>query len=164
MGREPAEYPLVYAAARSAFPGRKVYVPFWLLEGEASWVCEDSRKARAYASARRLGALAIPAFWSPLAVYHDNLTLRYAMDPESLTFEDRDDPVLDGVRSPEILPELARLTWLAYLDRIADVTGLELQFRASSLKYAAVPFFEDGEKMLDGILGVSFPSSMFAAG
>lgn len=161
MGSAPADYPLVYAAPRSEIQGRRFYVPFWLVEGDAVWRCDDPVKDRAYARARRLGALAIPAFWSPLASYHDNLTLRYAMEAEPLRFEERKDPVLDGVRSPEILPELARLTWLGYLDRFADVTGVEVEFRTGAVHYAALPFFDTGEKALDGILGIAFPSAMF---
>jgi hypothetical protein len=161
MGPDPKDYPLLYAEAKAEFPGRRVYVPFWLLDGEASWESLDPRKARVFANARRLGALAFPAFWSPRAAYHDNLTLRYALEPEPFRFEPCDAPVLDGVRAPEVLPELARLTWLGYLDRLADVTGLELRFRPSGLRYVAVPFFEADDKLLDGILGIVFPLAMF---
>jgi hypothetical protein len=64
------------------------------------------------------------------------------------------------MRDPSILPEMAALTWLAYLDRRADVTGVSAVFHPESLLYVGVPFFRTGASLVDGLCGVRLPASL----
>jgi hypothetical protein len=96
--------------------------------------------------------------------YFDNLTLRYAqMDAGTFVFDDAaDSRLMDGIRDPLVIPEMARLTWLAYLDRYSDVTGVTADFEAQRPVYTAVPFFKDGDSFVDGLCGVRLPSGFFS--
>ncbi len=162
MGQPDRQVPLVYVRARVEAGGTRVYAPFWRLSGKASWSGARSQQDRVYSSLRPLGDLFFPAFWSPRAAYHEDITLRYALDEAGLETEERTDPILDGVRPAASLGELARVTWLSYLDRFADVTGVSLEFTPAGLQYAAVPFFIQGDRIVEGVQGTSFPGVLFA--
>ncbi len=155
-------YPLSFAAPLLRQAAPDLYAPFWKVDGTFSWTTSDKQKERVYANQRPLGALFVPAFWSPKAAYYDNLTLRYALQGGPQRLDGAAGPVLDGARPPEVLGELARLTWLAYLDRAADVTGVDGRFQVDALAYAAIPFYRDGSRFLDGILGVPVPEAYFS--
>lgn len=160
---DPAEvYPLRYVAAAAGLGRPDLFAPFWRVAGQFAWQTGDRQKQRVYERLAPLGPLLFPAFWSPKAAYYDDLTLRYARRPELLTLGSGKDPVLDGMRAPKALGELARLAWLAYLDRFADITGTEGTFEIKELIYAAVPFFRRGDHFEDGILGCSVPTSFFS--
>lgn len=161
MAEPGKSYRLVYVRPRVEFEGERVYAPFWRLEGRVRWTTDDARKERAYGSLKPLGPLFFPAFWSPRVAYHDDLTLRYALDERGLETEDRSDALLDGVRPASSLAELARYTWLSYLDRAADVTGVTVEFTPGALEYAAVPFFAQGDKLVEGVQAMVFPSALF---
>ena len=78
---------------------------------------------------------------------------------DALVFDDAaDSRLVDGIRDPSVIPEMARLTWLAYLDRFSDVTGVSADFEAQRPVYAAVPFFKDGDSFVDGLCGVRLPA------
>ena len=154
-------FPLQYVAVAAGSGRPDLFAPFWRVQGDFAWRTEDRQKQRIYGNLRPLGPLFFPAFWSPKAAYHDDLTLRYAMRPELLTLGPGQDPLLDGMRAPKALGELARLAWLAYLDRSADITGVEGTFVINELIYAAVPFFRKGDHFEDGVLGCSVPASFF---
>ncbi|MGC8722518.1 MAG: hypothetical protein ACP5VF_01415 [Acidobacteriota bacterium] len=159
MHRSPRPFPLLYAKpSAGAGSGETIYVPFWRLEGKASWRAPNEERRRAYDRLTPLGPLFFPAFWSPRAALYDNLTLRYALAPASIALEPGEAPVLEGVLDPADLPEMARLTWLAYLDRAGDVTGVECLFEPTGLAYVAVPFVRDGDHWVDGVLGINVPA------
>lgn len=155
-------YPLRYAAPVLYRAAPDLFAPFWRVEGDFSWSTRDTQKRRVYGNQRPLGALFFPAFWSPKVAYCDNLTLRYAQEGVQMRLEVGSAQVLDGLRDPQVLGELARLAWLAYMDRVADVTGVEGRFEVREITYAALPFYKDTGRYLDGILGVPVPEAYFA--
>lgn len=162
MGDPGAAYRVVHVRAGPAFSGPRVYAPFWRLAGRVTLLVDDEKKRRIYQNVKPLGPLLFPAFWSPKAAYFDNLTLRYAGAQDRIELEESGEPVLDGVRDPRVLPEMARLTWLAYLDRFADVSGLDVEFQVESVTYAGVPFFPAQGGFRDGILGIQLPTGYFS--
>lgn len=160
---DPAQvYPLRYVAAPAGLGQADLFAPFWRVAGDFAWQTADRQKQRVYENLQPLGPLLFPAFWSPKAAYYDDLTLRYARRPELLTLGPGQEPILDGMRSPKALGELARLAWLAYLDRVADITGTEGRFEVKELIYVGVPFFSRGDHFEDGVLGCSVPRSFFS--
>ena len=155
-------YPLVYVRPSPSFSGQPVYAPFWRLTGRVSLTVESDPKRSVYHRLKPLGPLYFPAFWSPQAAYHDNLTVRLALAQDRIELERRSDPLLDGIRDPSVLSAMARLTWLGYLDRFSDVTGVELDYQAESVTYCAMPYFRQGGFFFDGVLGVQVPPKLFA--
>ena len=163
LGADPAQvYPLRYVAAAEGAGPPDLFAPFWRVAGEFSWQTEDQRKRRAYQNLQLLGPLLFPAFWNPRAAYYDDLTLRYARRPELLVLRPGNELLLDGYRHPKALCELARLAWLAYFDRSADITGVEGRFEVKDLVYVGVPFFRREDHFEDGVLGCKVPSSFFS--
>jgi hypothetical protein len=132
------------------------------VEGEFSWQTDDRRKQRTYQNLHPLGPLFFPAFWSPRAAYYDDLTLLLARRPEQIALVSGNRPLLDGMRHPGRLGELARLAWLAYLDRSADVTGVEGRFEVKDLVYVGFPFFKRDGRFEDGVLGCKVPATYFS--
>lgn len=161
MAEPGRSYRLLYARAGPSFSGPRIYAPFWRITGHVTLTVDDERRRRAYQNVKPLGPLFFPAFWNPKAAYFDNLTLRYAAVQE-IDFEERQEAVLDGVRDPRTLPEMARLTWLGYLDRFADVSGQEIDYQVESVAYAALPFFRHREGFCDGVLGIQLPGGYFS--
>lgn len=160
MERPEVSYPVVFIQPVLAQGESLLYVPFWRVSGKASLNCPDHKKAERYKSVKALGPLMVPAYWSPRADYYEDFALRYAREPDKLIpGPEAGGTILDGVRAPATLPEIARLTWLAYLDRFADVTGVRLTFKVESTAYACVPFFREGRGYVEGIFGTSIPGS-----
>ena len=162
-GADPAQvYPLRYVAAAAGGGPPDLFAPFWRVAGEFSWQTEDKRKRRTYQNLQPLGALLFPAFWNPRASYYDDLTLRYARRSDLLALRLGNEPLLDGMRHPKALGELARLAWLAYFDKSADVTGVEGHFEIEELTYVGVPFFRREDQFEDGVLGCKVPFTYFS--
>jgi hypothetical protein len=162
--REPSrEYRLVFIEAKKQEgTSNLIYAPFWRVEGSGAVRTDDEKKLRVYQNARPLGPLYIPAFWTPKAANYENITMRYALAPDAIA-EDAGATgnVLAGVLNPMNLREIAVLCYLAYLDRLADVTGVEASFTVDEVAYAAVPFLKAGAGWKDGILGLQFPGPYF---
>lgn len=153
-------------ALRPRIPGvRRTYLPFWRVTGRLILREDDPSKLAAWRRLKPLGAFFFPAFLLLRMGYYDDLTLRYGL-LEASDFEKDEGwpvPAADGVRLPRGLEEQARLAWLAYLDRAADVTGLEARFEAEKVDYALVPFFLEEEGWRDGLLGIRFPKGLLVA-
>lgn len=162
--REPGKaYALKYLKPVIEGKGAVLYAPFWRCTGKLKLKAVDTRKLKPYAKVKPLGALYFPAFWNLRMSYFDNLTLRYSqLEAGAQVLEDRKDGALvDGIRDPGVIPDMARLTWLAYLDRYSDVTGVTAAFELRSLIYTAVPFYRKGESFVDGLCGVKLPAGFF---
>lgn len=165
MERPGEKYPVRYVQAHVKTASQRVYVPFWRVTGTFKASGANKKQSIGYGRIRSLGPLYFPAFWSPRLGYFDNLTLTYSKEEAKMAFEEgRDDAILDGIRDPAILAEMARLTWLGYLDRFSDVTGLEGRYEVKDILYAGVPFFPDGDHFLDGVSGVRIPKGFLPPG
>lgn len=163
MERPETLYP--YVVLRPSREGVELlWAPFWRVEGDVQWQGASGEKTRFFANAKPLKALYFPAFSTLKLGQHENLTQRYALWEDPFVEEPRRElNLLPGLLDPLALPEMARLTWLAYLDRIADVTGLELLFSANRVSYAAVPFLRKGLGWEDGQIGIPYPDSYFTS-
>ncbi len=166
MGEPHKGYHLFFIEALVKKPSSDlIYAPFWVVKGAVALKCDDEKKERIYQNARPLGPLYFPAFWTPKAANYENLTVRYALAPESLAVDkDASGEILAGVLDPGCLPGMAGLCYLAYLDRLADVTGVEASYHVEQVAYAAVPFLKAGKGWTDGVLGIAFPGSYFFGG
>ena len=161
-GADPARiYPFRYVAPSPDAGAPDLYAPFWRVEGDFFWRTDDPSKARVFHHLSPLGPLFFLALTSAKTAYCDDITIRYAREPGLLKLCPGTAPVLDGRRNPEVLGELSRLTWLAYLDRVADVTGLESRFEVKGLTYSAVPFCRTAGEFVDAVLGIRVPEVYF---
>lgn len=160
LGGAGGSFPLMYFHPVSGGTGKPKFLPFWKLE--ASWEirCEPV-KARAYSRFPARGTLVFPAFWRPSPTYSADLTWRLFGLAQLPPLGPGEEPLPGGVRSPEVIPEMARLSLLSYMDRLADVDGVDLRIAVGSLEYVGYPFWGDPEGWMDGILGVRFPSALF---
>jgi hypothetical protein len=161
LDRAFRSYDLEYLAPLIPANAERIYVPFWKVEGYYS-IAADSKRQRQYGHMKVLGPLFYPAFWMPRFQYFDDFTQRYALLDAPLEVEKRRDPVPGGVRNPEILPEMARLTVLAHLDRAVDVTGVDVSYEVLRISLAGVPFLRQADSWLDGICGIKVPLHLFS--
>lgn len=161
LDRNLRSYDLEYLVPRVPASPDRVYAPFWKVEGAYSFT-GTPRQQRRFAGVKPLGALYFPAFWMPRFRYFDDFTLRYALLEAPIPVEAGQDPVPGGVRDPDILGEMARLTVLGHLDRIEDVGGVKLDYAVRRVSLAAVPFFRQGDSWVDGICGIKVPLHLFA--
>lgn len=161
IGHAGGGYPLRYLVPAFESAGQRRFLPFWKFSG--SWdIRAQPAKKRLYARFPPRGDLFFPAFWRPALSYSADLTWRLFALPQRPSLRPGEDSVPGGVRSPEVIPEMARLSLLSYLDRIADVEGVELDVSESSLEYIGYPFWGDCGGWTDGLLGVRFPPTLFA--
>jgi len=160
LSRDLPTYDLSYVVPPSGSRKADRYVPFWRVEGEAT-ILADEKKARLYAGIKRLGDLYYPAFWLPRIQHFQDFTMRYALLDGPLETEPREDPVPGGIRSPEMLRAMARLTWLTHLDRVEDVSGVDVRYEVKRITLAAVPFFRESNAWLDGICLSKLPPNLF---
>jgi hypothetical protein len=154
-----SRYPLGVIEPAIRLVGHPRFLPFWKLD--AAWVLRAGEdQTRSYRHFPTGGSLLFPAFWRPRFSYHADLTWRFLMLGAPVPCGPPKDPFLGGIRSPEVIPEMARLALLSYLDRISDVGGVELDLTVRALHYVGVPFWRDLEGWTDGVFGLRFPPSL----
>lgn len=165
MKRPNEKYRLVYLKAKIKASGDKLYAPFWGVKGKFTISSLDKKQRLAYKNAAPLRDLFFPAFWSPRSSYFQNATWEYSTSGKKLEEEEEvgSEPIVSGIRDPRLLGEVGRLTWLAYLDRKSDITGVESSFVIESVVYVGLPFFRNSEGWIDGISGAGLPAGYLPA-
>jgi hypothetical protein len=145
--------------ARPARPGagRLCHLPVWGLRVRAAW--EWSREVRGGS-----------AGWTvPDWVYVTGFALSngfYFGDPGLLFTQKRVElspgdpaPLLGGTRSLEEAKIFVEPHLLSLLDRRVDVTGVELSCAIDQAVVWAIPYYDDGLTLTDGILGCKLPGA-----
>jgi hypothetical protein len=138
-------------------PGRLCHLPVWGLRVRAAW---------AWPGAARQGG----AGWAaPDWVYVTAFVLSngfYFGDPGLLFTQKRVElspgdpaPLLGGTRGLEEAKVFVEPHLLSLLDRRADVTGVEMSCAIDAAVLWAVPYYDDGLTLTDGILGCTLPGA-----
>lgn len=136
------------------------HLPFWRIR--AVWsVLAEPKRARLYAGLGNAGDLFFPAFWRPRMTYFDDVTWRYFRLQEPLPAERGEGRLRGGVRPPAVVREMGRLAVLSYMDRIADIEGVEVRFEVVSQDFVGIPFLRVGAGWTDAVCGLKFPPSLF---
>ncbi len=152
MDRFPESMRLIVLKPKIAPQAKIFHVPFFKIDGRFRFSAPDEHKVRAWSNMNPLRVIYYPAFPNLRNLYSEDLTFRYAMGLDGVETDDerKDISFVDGTRAPGNFDTIARLVWLAHLDRVADVTGAEAEFTVSGVDYCLVPFerAEDGLKEL----------------
>ena len=160
LGSELERYPLLFACPEGLLAQRGQNLPFWRIR--AAWtVAAEPKKARLYGGLGTSGDLFFPAFWRPRMTYFEDLTWRYLRLPKALPCERGDGPLRGGVRPPGVVREMGRLSVLSYMDRVADIDGVELRFEVLSQEFVGIPFLRTESGWTDAVCGLRFPPSLF---
>lgn len=140
--------------------GELIYFPFYRIEGTLSVNSDDSKKMNAYSKLKPLNAIFYPAFINLRSLYSEDLTLKYSL--ESQQFEEEDSlveaKIVDVIVNPENLEKVAILYYLSYLDRAADVTGVEANFSLKEYCIALIPFENRENEYRELIFGTTLKS------
>jgi hypothetical protein len=152
----PQNLPLLIYRPKVVPEGELFYVPFFRIEGAFKFAAEDQNKTRTYTNMKPLGVLYYPAFPNLRSLYSEDLTIRYALGLRDVELEEKKDKVIavDGTRNPVKLETIGKLVWLSYIDKVADVTGVESEFRLSEVSYCLIPFEKSAEGLRELMLGI----------
>lgn len=149
------------SVARAVQPpaGTILHLPLWAFRVDAVWQWQDPERA---AQARRIAAadwVYVTAFALHNAFYFGDPGLiftqrRVALEaaPAKLA------PILGCTRSLEEAKGYIEPHLLTIMDRRVDVTGLELACTIREAVLWGIPYFDEGEKLRDGILGLRIPA------
>ncbi|MCX7830571.1 MAG: hypothetical protein N2445_05885, partial [Acidobacteria bacterium] len=139
------------------FDGQLIYFPFYRIEGSFSYFSEDAFKVKAFSNLAPLGALYYPAFMNLRNLYSEDLTLKYALKGDEFIEDDypKECKIVDVLVSPKNLEKVAKLFYLSYLDKAADVTNVKVEFLLRSFIFALIPFEKKGDEYRELILGTT---------
>jgi hypothetical protein len=156
MDNFPESLPLLIYKPKVASDSEPFYVPFYKINGQFKFVTQDEKKTRAYINMNPLGILYYPAFPNLRSLYAEDLTIRYAHGLQDVELEEKKNKVrmVDGTRNPVKLETIGKLVWLAYIDKVADVTGVEAEFSLSEVSYCLIPFEKSADGLKELMLGI----------
>jgi hypothetical protein len=157
MDKYPSSLPLIIYKPKIDPIAGLFYVPFFRIKGKFSFDTRYPDKARIYSNMNPLQTIHYPAFLNLRNLYSDDLTLRYALGLKDAEFVKTGEKVrlVDGTRTPVKLENICRLVWLSYLDKVADVTGVEGEFEISEVSYSLVPFEKVDNGLRELMLGIT---------
>ncbi len=157
MDRFPESMRLFILKPKIAPQARIFHVPFFKIDGKFSFSAPDQHKVRAWSNMNPLRVIYYPAFPNLRNLYSEDLTFRYALSLDGVETDDIREGLsfVDGTRSPENFATIAKLVWLAHLDRVADVTGAEAEFEVSGVDYCLVPFERTEDGLQELMLGLT---------
>ncbi|NMB99811.1 MAG: hypothetical protein GYA35_05960 [Thermoanaerobaculaceae bacterium] len=155
MENYPESLPLKIYKKNFNCEGELIYFPFYKIEGDFSFFSEDSHKTNSYSNLKKLGALFYPAFINLRSLYSEDLTLKYALQPYSFVEDNypKEAVIIDVLVAPKNLEKIAKLFYLSYFDRAADVTNVEVDFTLKTVDFALIPFEKKGDEYRELILG-----------
>lgn len=157
MERFPESMRLFVLRPKIVPEGKTFYVPFYRIDGKFNCSSPDERKVRAWSNMTPLRVIYYPAFPNLRTLYSEDLTFRYALGLDDVEADDpkEDIPFVDGTRSPSNFETIAKLVWLGYFDRVADVTGAEAEFIVYGVDYCLVPFQRAEDGLRELMLGLT---------
>jgi hypothetical protein len=151
--------PRLVRAARPTVPsrGRLLYLPLWAFRVRASWARMDSTKPAATAW-RAPEQVYVTAFTLCNGFYFGDPGLIFTQKQLALAAAEAA-PLIGATRSLEEAKAFVEPHILSLLDRRTDVTGLELSCAIDDAVLWAVPYFDDGLTLVDGMLGLKLPGA-----
>ena len=133
-------------------------LPFWKFEVDYDLVGDFGSTFKRLSSIEKLQAVYVAAFFQRDIFYFGDLGLLYTQAGIAYETIDQREPLLGGSRSFEEASVYCRLFVLKTLDQKIDVTGVDVHLTIRSSQLLGVPFFDLGEKLIDGLLGVEVAS------
>lgn len=142
--------------------GEHLYLPVWGLR--VAYVCQwdDPEKEVRAKPLPMIGWVYVSGFAIHNAAYYGDPGLIFTERQVVLTPRDAREPaavVAGCARSQEEAKAFVEPHLLTIIDRRVDVTGLELSASVSEAILWGVPYFDDGETLQDGILGLKIPAA-----
>ena len=157
MTSYPSSLPLIIIKENFSATGTLFYAPFYKMVGEFSIKTDDKKKMDAYSRLKTLGPLYYGAFYNLKGLYSDDLTIKYALAEDKIGESDeiKNYKLIDAFITPVHLEKIGRLIYLSYLDKAADITGVDVQYKLNSIFYALIPFERNDNHLKELILGTS---------
>lgn len=158
MDNYPETIPFKVYKRNYELNGDLIYFPFYRIEGTFSITSLDNySKMDTYSNLKPLKTLFYPAFINLRSLYSEDLTLKYALDSEK--FKEEYSPIeakiADAIVNPNNLEKVAKLYYLSYLDKAADVTNVEGEFSMTDYSIALIPFEKKENEYRELILGLT---------
>ena len=147
-------------AAAPGCTGRQLYLPVWGFEVRTAVRWADSASAERVRGLPPLERVYVTGFSLAHAAYFGDPGLLFTQRGVRLEPEGgRGRWVAGCVRSWEDAQAYIEPHLLSILDRRADVTGATLEVKVVSGILWGVPFVDEGERVRDGILGLTYPAA-----
>lgn len=147
------------ATARPVTParGRLCHLPLWAFRVHAEWAWPDPTTAKTVAWPAPEWVY-VTAFSLVNGFYFGDPGLIFTQRRVALA-EGEPAPLVGGTRGLEDAKVFVEPHILSLLDRRADVTGLELGCVIDAALLWAIPYYDDGLTLTDGILGLTLPGA-----
>lgn len=150
--------------ARAALPSRgaTLYLPMWVFRVSSVSQWEDPDRAALPRHVPRIDWVYVTGFTLHNAFYFGDPGLIFTQKQVALEAEASTHPgglVLGCTRSLEEAKAYVQPHVLTIIDRRVDVTGLELSCSIDDAALWGIPFFDGGDMLWDGILGLKIPTA-----
>jgi len=137
--------------------GRLGHLPFWGFRVRAAWEWPEKTRMGA-AGWRAPDWVYVTAFALSNAFYFGDPGLIFTQKRIALTAGEAA-PLIGGTRSLEEAKIFVEPHLLSLLDRRVDVTGLTMSCAIDEAVLCAIPYYDDGLTLADGILGLKLPGA-----
>ena len=145
------------ARATARAPGRPTHLPVWAFRVRTSfaWTQPAGKDAAVWSAPEWVYVTAFALsngfyFGDPGLMLTQRRVVLEAGEPA---------PLIGGTRSLEEAQRFVEPHLLSLLDRRVDVTGVELSCAIDEAVLWAIPYYDDGLTLVDGILGLRLPGA-----
>ena len=146
-------------AARPVLPrtGTLLRLPMWAFHVYSLWQWQDPRRASQAQRFPAIGWVYVTAFTLHNAFYFGDPGLIFTQKHVTLDAADPA-PILGCARGLEEAKAFIEPHLLTIMDRRVDVTGVELATTIKEVVLWGIPYFDEGQSLYDGILGLEIPA------
>lgn len=138
-------------------PGTLLHLPMWAFRVDSLWQWQDPRRASQARHFPAINWVYVTAFTLHNAFYFGDPGL--ILTQKRVTLESADPaPILGCARGLEEAKAYIEPHLLTIMDRRLDVTGAELATTIGEVVLWGIPYFEEGQSLYDGILGLEIPA------
>jgi hypothetical protein len=133
-------------------------LPFWKFEVQYNLVGEFDSKFKKLDALEKIRHVYVTAFFQRDIYYFGDMGLIYTQAGIDYQKSQGDHRLLGASRTLKEAAAYVRLFILKIMDQAADVTGVDVDVTAARAEIVGFPFYDLGNKLVDGILGMELPS------
>ena len=160
IARPPRLIDTVYVQPGHGGPAEPVYMPFWRVAIEPSFVVRsEEKRKRLEQRVPRIEQIFVWGWHIANALYFGDPLDELNKVDEAPDLTPDPDPrgFLAGASiAPVEAVKLARFLCLKLVDRYEDITGVDVRIKPRKLTLVAIPFFLEGDAIISGLSGNAY--------
>ena len=155
-----ARYPIAFADIRREVAGERIFLPLWRFDVRVKAAKPDREDQRLRAEIADIDTVWVTAYLMERPDYHGDLGLILSQHRVRMPRLPAPPPgvVISGItRGPEEAVRHGEIFVTSMIDKLTDVTGMDIRIRAETMELWALPFAVEGDSVIDLASKMRFP-------